>query len=391
MGYREDGLWIKLSGLSRVKIRDNEIDYSYGDQIVILGRLKGPKPSKEGARFDYAEYLRRRGIYTIIDASSDDNAAFLKGRHPFPVKRAIHNIRRAIEKLIKRYLPSQDGALLNAMLIGRRGDILTRLKELFIRTGTAHILSISGLHVGIVSAIIFFIFQLMGLPRKISCLLIIWFLIIYAIIAGERTPIIRSVIMINTCLVGYILEREFDIYSALSLAAIIILIINPMQAFSAGFILSFASVFSICYLTPKLEGAFRLSEKSRPVRYILRLLLASVAVYIGIMPLIAYYFNIISPVTILANLIVVPTLGVILFIGILLIIFGGILPPAAGLLAYSLHILFIIFIKAVEYLSKVPFSYFYLSTVSAYLVTAYYGLLLLLIFALSRREGPSAA
>ncbi|NQT95391.1 MAG: ComEC family competence protein [Candidatus Omnitrophica bacterium] len=384
LSYKDDELWIGARGKSLVNIWDNENDILYGERILLFGTLKTPYKNRKPDEFNYAEYLKRKGIYTIIDVRRDDDVEGIRPNKAASIKGLIFDARSRIESLIRRHLRFPDGAIVNAMLIGKRSYLTKELNELFIKTGTAHIVSVSGLHVAVISAILFFILRMIGIPRKISCVLVFAFLIVYAIIAGQRIPIIRAVIMISIYLLSYILERDFDIYSTLSLAGIIILIYNPMQLFSAGFILSFACVFSICYLTPKLSNPL-FSDQIRKWgigAYAVRIVLVSIAVYIGIMPIIAYFFSIISPITIIANIFVVPLLGVILFLAILFLVTTAILPALGVLIGLCLHGIISVLIKGISLLSEIPLGYFYIENIPLYLVVIYY----ILLFAVANRR-----
>ena len=387
--YKKGHDWVKIEGLSRVNIKDNQLEYSYGDTIVISGRLKEPSRPRNPGQFDYAGYLKTERIHTLIEVRSDQDITPLEGKSPLILKKLIFNQRANIERLIKKFLPTEDAAILNAMLIGKREALSEKLKEQFIKTGTAHVLSISGLHVAIISAMAFFFLRLIRIPRKASGILLISFLIIYALFTGARAPILRAVIMITVYLLGYILERDFDIYSALSLAGIIILAINPMQLFNAGFALSFTCVFSICYLTPKLESFFipllRRSPQPHPIekniitRYLLKLILGSLAVYIGVAPLTGYYFNIVSPITMLANLLIVPLLGVVLFFGILFLIAANFFGPLAAAFSYPVHFILLVFTRIIFHLSGIPFGHFYIGDLPFYAIAIYYIFILLVI------------
>lgn len=387
--YKKNRAWVKIDGLSKVDIKDSEREYSYGDTVVIFGKLKRPPSATNPGQFDYAKYLRRKRVYTLIDVKSDGDIISLKRARPLIPKKFIFNIRASVERLIKRYLPGQNAAALNAMLIGRRTGLSKELRESFVKTGTAHILAISGLHVAIISVMVFFILRSIRIPRKTSSTLVIGFLIIYALLTGARPPILRATIMIIIYLLGYVLERDFDIYSALSLAGIIMLLMNPMQLFNAGFVLSFVCVFSICYLTPKLESILThvlsardgLSpvKKNLLTRYTLRLILSSLAVYIGVVPVIGHYFNIVSPITVLANLLIVPLLGVVLFFGILFIIAGSLCAPLAVVFSYPLHLILSVLLKIIFFLSNIPFGYFYIPDIPLYAIAIYYILILTVI------------
>lgn len=390
MAYKQGNAWLRLRGLSEAEIDDNELDYNYGDDLVVFATLKSPVNFSGKSSFNYARYLRTKGIHTIIDIRDDSDVAPLKNSAGFSIRRPIYDIRRVIEKRLKRYLPYPDNTLISAMLVASRHWIPKHLREIFIKTGSVHVLSVSGLHVAIISAILFFILTLCRLPRKISSVVIIIFLAGYAIVAQERIPILRASIMITTYLFSYILDRDFDIYTAMSLAGIIILIINPMQIFSAGFILSFACVFSLVYFTPKFEILFTRGPKkdvsfnnnkylSIVSQYARRILFASLAVFIGVWPITAVYFGMISPISIIANIFVIPLLGVILFLSIALVCVPIFLQPISLLIAYLLHNLLEVVVAVLTFLSGAPFAYFYVFDMQWYLIAFYYALVYMVV------------
>ncbi|MFC1807080.1 ComEC/Rec2 family competence protein [Candidatus Omnitrophota bacterium] len=378
--YKSSDSWIRLSGLSKVKIQDCEIDYSYGDTLIFLAAIKKPNRARNPGEFDYRQYLQRKKIHTILDIRSDRDATVIKQASVYSAKRYIFYVREKTQSLIRRNFSSYDAALLNAMLIGSRSNMPKHIKELFIKTQTAHILSISGLHIAIISAIIFFILKLIRIPRKIAAGLLISILIFYAVFAGARTPVVRAVIMISVYLLGYLLERDFDIYSSLSLAGIFILLLNPMQIFDAGFILSFTCVVSIVCLTPMIYKSLNLVVKNRILQYILNLAIGSTAIWIGILPLTIYYFNIVSPIAILANIIVIPLLGIMLSLGFLFLVLGGPIKFAAITLSVFLHFIISIFLKIITVLSQIPFAFTYLADISIFTIALYYLFLAIFIY-----------
>lgn len=391
--YKKGGTWTGSSGLSKARIKDNEIEYSYGDEVLVLGRLKPVSSIRTDNGFDYAGYLKKKGIYTLVYIDSDDDITAVKRQAPYSLKRFIHKIRYNAERRFKSYLPYPDYSIISAMLIARRHLLPAEVKELFVKTGTMHILSVSGLHVAIISAILFFLLEtLLRLPRKISSLMVIIFLAFYVVIAEERTPILRASIMIAIYLISYMLNRDFDIYAALSLAGIAILIVKPMQAFTAGFILSFSCIFSLAYLVPKFEALFApcIRDRAAPslkayalriLAYAKSLLCASLAVFIGVWPIIASYFKVISPVAIIYNLLVIPLLGVIIFLGIILACLPVCLKQLAVICSFLLHILLTLILKSASFLSGFWFAYFYISGIPFYVIAFYY----LLLYIAARR------
>jgi competence protein ComEC len=385
VSYKKDNTWVETDGLSQLTINDNEREYSYGDSVLVYGDVKKLAQEKSASP-GYIRYLNRRGIYTSIKVKNDEDVALIGKTGPLSFKKYIHNLRRRTERRFKKYLPYPDDAILSAMLIGRRESIPKDLTKLFINTGTMHILSVSGLHVGIISGIFFFFLRLFKIPKSPSSIITILFLWLYVIMAGERTPVIRASIMISAYLVSVMLERDFDIYSALSLAGLLILLLNPMQVFDAGFQLSFSCVVFIVFLTPRIEVLF-FDDKLQPKKpiqkshvsgflfYLRKALFSSLAVFIGVWPIVAFHFRIISPVTVIANMIVIPFLGIILSLGGMLALIPDMLMLLAKLIASVIHVLFFMLFNIVGMLSGLPFASFNIKCFPLWLVFLYYAVL----------------
>jgi competence protein ComEC len=210
--------------------------------------------------------------------------------------------------------------------------------------------------------------------------LFLWF---YVVMAGERTPVVRASIMISIYLLSIILERDFDLYSVLSFAGFLILLFNPAQVFDAGFQLSFSCVFFIVFLTPRIEGLF-LRDKAKPKKspqkghiagflfYLRKGFISSLAVFIGVWPIVAFHFSIISPVTVIANMVVIPFLGIILSLGGLFALIPDMLMFLTKFIANVIHGLFFALFNIAGMLSAVPFASFKIECFPLWLLFVYY-------------------
>ncbi|TAM42284.1 ComEC/Rec2 family competence protein, partial [bacterium] len=162
-------------------------------------------------------------------------------------------------------------------------------------------------------------------------------------------------------LLAYLFKRSPDIYNSLSCAALFILLINPRQLFDIGFQLSFASVTAIVYLYPKLRAISRIGDRgSRMLRFICDGLLVSFSAWLGTMGIIAYNFRIISPVTVLANLLIAPLAGLITLCGFTLVLCGSFFPFLAGPVSTTCAMLVTLLLNINAAAIKLPFAYFYL-------------------------------
>jgi competence protein ComEC len=388
--YKHEDAWLQARGLSQVSISDSQLMYDYGDSLLIYGNIKRLSRKSQNLSQGYAGYLGRKGIHATIDIRDDADIVVITKASTFSSKKNINHLRHKVQQRLRKRLPYPDNAMLSAMLVGRRENIPQYLERLFIETGTIHILSVSGLHVVILSGMLIFLLKGLRCNRKLLVSIVILFLAAYIVAAGERTPIIRASIMIAVYLVSTAADRDFDIYSALFFSGLIILFLNPMQVFDPGFQLSFACVFSIVYLTPKLENIFpadkadsyatKIKYMTRNLlRYSIKALSSSIAVFIGVWPIVAFHFKLISPVTITANLIVIPFLGVILLSGILLLI----IPAAFSVLWYLfsniIHVLFYVMLYIIGFLSDMPLAYFEISGLTPLFIGLYYTALYLVV------------
>lgn len=358
-------------------------EISYGDRLLLEGSLVSPSPAGNPGQFDYRDYLKRKGIYVLLTAGRRNIVEILERGQGNPIMQFALGIKRRMEGIIASNIPSPQKELLAAMLLGKREQLPEAQSELFIKTGTFHILAISGLHVGLVLTIFAFGFKLIHIPRKISYSLIIILLFVYALITGARPSVVRATIMAVVFLVGLLLERDVDVGNSIALAGLIILFARPLQLFDAGFQLSFIAVISIVYLTPRIEKLFYRRRENRafnfPAKvkyYLIKSLCVSISAWLGVAPLIAHYFNIVTPITILANLIVIPLMFIIISIGFCLLAIGGVVEFFASIFGWLSWFSLMGLEKAVSLLSWEG-GYFRAASPPLFVILGYYLLLLL--------------
>jgi len=216
--------------------------------------------------------------------------------------------------------------------------------------------------VGIVAFILTIFLQVIRLPKNLRLYIAVPSLIIYCLMTGASTPVVRATVMAIVFMLAYFLKREPDIYNSCALAAIFILIINPRHLFDIGFQLSFASVISIVYLYPKIKSLLRIEFlKMKYLQLVIDVCLVSFAAWIGTMGFIAHYFKIFSPITVLANIFIVPLAALITLCGFSLIFMSLVFSPFAPFFATTSELAVALLIKINALLLKLPFAYFYLS------------------------------
>ena len=216
---------------------------------------------------------------------------------------------------------------------------------------------VSGFNVGIVIFIIILLLRILRIPKAARLIITLMIIPIYCFMTGAATPVIRASIMAAVFMMALLIRREPDIYNSLSIAAVFILAFNPLQLFDIGFQLSFISVISIVYLYTKIRLLLRVDYlKNKPLRFLAESCLVSFAAWIGTLGFIAYYFRFISPVTVLANIIIVPLATLITLCGFALIM----LPQLAQFFAPACELAVFLLLKANSFLVKLPAAYFHL-------------------------------
>lgn len=376
----KDGLKKAVSGKVGVNVYTPAFSpdgLRYGDRVVLKGLLSTPRTPGNLGEFDYARYLERKGIFSLLNVKAADFVVVGRSKGN-PIVRAAYDIRDKIERFILSYLPRDKAVFLNAILLGSRDKINDDLNDDFVKTGTVHLLAISGLNVGLIASLFILIFNVIRIPRRINVIAVIFLLIFYAILTNNSPSVLRATVMAVAVLAGFLIGRESSIWNSLGLSAIIILGFDPNALFEAGFQLSFVSLMSILYITPALEKFFnydrKLASLFKPAwnRYLADGFFISLAAWIGVLPLVLFYFRIVTPITVLANLFAVPLSFLITASSVPFVVLGLAAPFFAKMFAGSVWLFCEALFLINSFLSEVPFAYAYLPRPPLYLIVLYY-------------------
>ena len=295
----------------------------YGDMLVVKNKFREIKGSLNPGQFDYKSYLGSKQIYYQAFAGKNDWNYFGLNEGNLIYKKIL-NIRDEIIIAFKKSFPKKDqSAVLNSLIIGYRSGISPGLMESFVNTGTIHILSVSGLHVGIV----YFVFYFLLLPLRkikggkiINMLILMLLLWLYAIMTGLAPCVARAALMFSFVVVGNNLGRISNIYSSILASAILILLINPYVIKDLGFQLSYTAVLGIVMIQPILYKIIKPKYKIPDKIWIL--ITVSVAAQIMTFPLSLYYFNQFPLYFIIANLVAIPISTIIIYGGLIFLLFN---------------------------------------------------------------------
>lgn len=383
-GLQKGEMKARVSGKVRASIfgrPKNKV--SYGDTVALRGKLSKPSAPGNPGEFDYAKYLERNRIFSSVSANAKD-VALLKqdpgitgtGRGN-PVVSFAYKVRGRVREVIAAGIPGDAADFLIAVLLGLRQDVSAGLNDDFMKTGTVHLLAISGLNVGLIASLMLVIFGILRIPKKAGICAAVVLLIFYAVLTNGTPSVIRATVMSIAVLCGLLIGRDASLWNSLGLAAIVILGYDPEALFDIGFQLSFLSVASLLYFVPLIQGfAPKIGLTLRKRNYLLEGCAVSLAAWAGVAPLILVYFNIVTPIAVAANLIAVPLSFAITAAGIPFIIFGFIFPPLGKIFAASTWILCEALFKSNNILAKAPLGHFYLPAPPIYVLIAYYLFLL---------------
>jgi competence protein ComEC len=355
-------------------VRSVSKEWRYGDRVRFWVKPQIPRDAGNPGGFDYAAYLARREIYATGFLVSDQ-AVELLGRARGGLWPSVEHLRREIRRYIETRMTGENGALTKALVVGDMAGISQEVRGAFTAAGVNHVLSISGLHVGMLGLVVFFLVRFLGslserlLLRcnllKISTFCSFIAVLCYTALAGVAIPTLRSTIMIGVYELAVLLDREEEVFASLAFAALLIALAWPGVVMDISFQLSFLAVLFIVWGSRKMLEWWPPSRREElpQERSWLRPRLRRAAFYlavpvlatIGTGPLIAHHFGHLSWAGFISNPLVVPFVGFIIVpLGLTIGGFALIAPSLAAPLVWLAEPLLSLVHKMVRVLSHLP-------------------------------------
>jgi competence protein ComEC len=319
--------------------------YFAGRRVRITGILAPPPGATAPGMFDYQSFLRRQDIYYELKAESSNDWQVLPSAAARPW---ADRFREWSKTALTNGLPQADASarLEQALFTGEKTVLTDPVAEPFMRAGTYHIFAVDGLRLSILFGLVFTLLRAVRVPRAICGAVLIPSIWFYVALTGWPASAVRAAVMLTIVVAGWAIKRPGDLFNSLFGAALVILLWDPQQLFEAGFQLSFFVVLCILLVMPVFDAvAERLLRGDpllpdelrprwqrmlrRPARIVLALAFSSLAAWIGSLPLVAYYFNLVTPVSTPANLLAVPLCGLVLASNVVSLLFAGWWPAAA--------------------------------------------------------------
>lgn len=337
-----------------------------GDEIRFKGILREPLPNTNPRLYNHKLNLLMDNIFTtvtikdysVIDTDQSMPNILYKLKGNFIIK---------VEETFQYYFTGKSSDLMKSILLGKTSYLDQESIQQIRDLGLAHILAVSGLHIGIITGVLLFLFAYIGLNRKLNIVLTVTILWLYAYIIGNPLSVLRANIMFTLLLLANLWAEPYDSINALFFALFILIIINPYWILDLGFQLSFIATFSILYLTPRLNQIFYSKDSN-----IMKALVGILSVQIGLFPILSYYFNRIPIMSILANLLFIPIFSICLILSIVLIPISSISISIANSVGIIIDVLLKVQFCGIEVLNHFPLLTIKLPSPSIIVILIYY-------------------
>ena len=351
----------------------------FGNRLRLFGVMERIAPPRNPGEFDMRSYLARQDVYHGLLVRYPENGRILNQSGGNPIWRASQSSRKWMQSALSRGLEDSPeiAGLISGMVLGARDETPDEIEEQFQQTGTLHLFAVSGLNVAIVAQLLWIIAVAARIPRRWAIALIIPALFFYAAITGLNTSSVRAALMGAILLGGFFVERKVLLINSVAAAAFLVLCWDTNQIFSTGFQLSFAVVLAIIFLAdglyrflirwwepdPFLPRSLlghvpRLSERAGHA--VARGLSVSLAAWLGSAFLILPYFHLITPISLLANLVVVPLAFFVLAVGLVSLLLAPIAPALTVIFNNANWSFAWLILGAVQLFARVPASHMYL-------------------------------
>ena len=399
----QDGQSRPATGKVLVTVRhfqDRKDPWQYGDVMKLPLKLRLPRNFQTPGSFDYAGYLARRGIY-LTAFVWDDTKIKKIGRRGTWLRHRLEHVRRTVGGFFDEQLSAKSAAILRALIIGDKSQLDPDVRDAFTRVGVAHVLAISGLHIGLVALLAYgawwwllarsqYVLLMWSVP-KLAALFTLPVVLLYAGLAGGSVSTLRAVIMVAVFLAARLLDREEEVFRSLALAALIVSLLWPGAVLDISFQLSFVAVLAIFLGLHRFQIWRDNRDKARDVvlspwrrrlrRWAGLYCLVTLSATVGTLPLVATYFHTVPLVGFAANLLLVPFLGsaaVVLGLATAALVF--IHTGVATLVVCCAGVVVSFGVWMVETIAALPFTAVHFVTLTLFELILFYTLYVSLLF-----------
>jgi competence protein ComEC len=242
VAVRDRDVWKTISGQADLLVQGAAPNIQAGDRLKIFGKLSAPDLAHNPGEFDYSAFLRAKRVRARIESKTAECVSLLAPGNSWNLTRWLDRLRTQSGKIFQRYLDPDQAELASAVLLGEREHIDPEQTEAYMATGTIHVMSISGLHVGVLAGALIWLMRFLPLPRLFGVVSVAAVTALYALMVDANPPVVRATILVLvTCGSFWIYRRKLG-FNSLAAAGLVVLALNPCDLFHVGAQLSFLSV-----------------------------------------------------------------------------------------------------------------------------------------------------
>jgi len=287
----------------------------FGDRLLVVAEFTPPQRALNPDGFDYAAYLKRQGVGATCYISSG-SWQIIDRDISFSIQKTSDKCRNYLLNVFRRFhIQGDEFAVLAALTLGFTDALQPDIRASYSATGVVHILSVSGMHVGIIYVVLAFLLGFMDKTQRLKtlkALFIMLFLWAYAFLSGMSAPVIRATLMFSFVAIATCFERKSQIYNTIFMSMLAMLLVSPAYLYDVGFQLSYAAVLSIIFFKPIIDKIYQPATKI--TRFTRTMFSVSLAAQIGTAPFTLYYFQQFPNYFIITNFIAIPLSSLIIYL-----------------------------------------------------------------------------
>ena len=330
------------------------------------GMLPAPAAAANPGQFDLRQYYKSLGYLYYIEEPEVISVAGGKNRIVY----RLDSLKTSLKAVYRKCCTATDAGVYAAMVTGDRSDMDSTISELFSAAGIGHILAISGLHISLIGMGLYKLLRRIGFLCPMSAIVSGIFVVLFGVMTGNSVSATRAIVMFVCAVNAQVLGRRYDILSAVSLSAIILILKNPYVIANSGFLLSFMAIAGVAVVTDGFSVKW------------LKWLTGSAAIQLATLPIILWFYYEVPVYSVFLNLLVVPLMSLIMISALGCGMLGLISIPAGGFFAGAGHYILILFRYGSELMLSLPGSVFVAGRPELWQVMVYY----ILLFLFSQRK-----
>jgi competence protein ComEC len=394
LGIRNRAGWQPASGRARLLVDGHLLGVHAGDRLRIFAQLAQAEGPHNPGEFDFARHSRADRRLCELRAENPACIAVVGTAGPLSFARWLDRARSAGDRLVWQGIDRRWSGVAAAVLLGIREEVPKEQTDAFMQTGTIHILSISGLHVGILAASMFLLMRLFAVRRKWSAALVAGTVVFYVLLTDAEPPAVRGMVIVLVMCAGYAWGRRPLSFNVLGAAALVVLALNPADLFRVGVQLSFLCVAVLCWFGGRArfpetdpDRLRKLVAQSRPwpvrmaaqaTAWMWDLTWVGALVWAATIPLIMARFHMLSVVALVLNTLLWLPATLIVWSGLGLLSLGALVPLAAAPLGWCCDRSLAMLQWGIDSARQLPAAYFWVPGPADWWLAGFYGGLALL-------------